>query len=76
MTLGAGLRESQVSGIRASRIQFEPVNWVGSKKGCYKVRWRFLLMIGIPVKVEIVVFCDPNLFLGLCPTRRPAMQLL
>ena len=36
----------------------------------YEVRWRFLLMMGIHVKVEIVVFCDPNLVLGLCPTRR------
>ena len=35
-------------------------------------RWHSLLMMGIRVKVEIVVFCDSNLFLGLCLNRRPA----
>ena len=41
----------------------------------YGVRWRFLLMMGIHVKVEIVDFCDLNLVLGLCPTRKLAVQI-
>ena len=42
----------------------------------YGVRCPFFLIMGIRVNVEIVVFCDPDLFLGLCPTRRPVVRLL
>ena len=38
----------------------------------YGVHCCFLLKMGIRVKVEIDVFCDQNLGLGLCPIRRCA----
>ena len=41
----------------------------------YGVCWRFLHMMGICVKVEIVDFCDPNLVLGLCSTRKLVVQI-
>ena len=42
----------------------------------YRVRWRFSNCDGNSYQGGDCCFCDPNLVLGLCLTRRPVVRLL
>ena len=42
----------------------------------YRVRWRFSNYDGNLCQGADYCFCDPNLVLGICPTRKLAVQLL